>query len=153
MTGGLWISKNITELIGGRIKIESELGNGSNFMIALPLISGEEANALKDEEIDSKYQTNEHKGKRILYVEDISENQIVMKQLLIQLGFNVEIACDGAEGLHLFKSKYSHYYDLVLTDLRMPNMSGQTMIMQIRQTEQLYIYIYIYIYNYLVWVE
>ena len=114
-------------------------------MIALPLISGEETNVLTDEDIDLEYQTNEYKGRRVLYVEDICENQMVMKQLFIQLGFSVEIASDGAEGLHLFQSKQSHYYDLILTDLRMPNMSGQTMIMQIRHAEQLYIYIYIYI--------
>ena len=142
----LWTTNSITELIGGQIKIESKLGNGSNFMIALPLISGEEANAMKEEDIDPEY-LNKHKGRRVLYVEYITENQNVMKQLLVQLGFAVTIASDGAEGLHLFQTNSSHYYDLVLTDLRMPNMSGQTMIMKIRDTERLYIYIYIYIYS------
>ena len=135
--------------MGGKIKIESELGNGSNFMIILPLVSGVESNVIREENLDMELQVvqEEYKGLRLLYVEDICENQMVMKQLLEQLGFIVELAADGAEGLHLFRSKGIYFYDIILTDLRMPNMSGQNMIMQIRQFELELMYIYIYIYS------
>ena len=131
--------------MGGQIKIESKLENGSNFMILLPLISGDEEKALKDEDMDLELQ-GEYSGVKILYVEDICENQMVMRQMLEQLGFITETASDGSEGLHLYKTRGIGYYDIILTDLRMPNMSGQTMIMEIRQYEQMYIY-YIYIYR------
>ena len=132
--------------MGGKIKIESELGNGSDFMVVLPLFSGDEEKALKDEDMDMYVELHpEYQGCRLLYVEDICENQMVISQMLQQLGFIVQIAVDGAEGLHLYKTKGIGYYDIILTDLRMPNMSGQTMIMEIRKFEQLYVYIYIYI--------
>ena len=135
--------------MGGKIKIESELEYGSNFMVVLPLLSGDEEKALKDENIDMYAELHpEYNGLRLLYVEDICENQMVMSQMLQQLGFNIQIAVDGAQGLYLFKTNAIGYYDLILTDLRMPNMSGQTMIMEIRQFEQLYSHIYIYIYIY-----
>ena len=140
--------------MGGKIKIESELENGSNFMVVLPLLSGDEARALRDEDMDMYAELHpEYKGLRLLYVEDICENQMIMGQMLQQLGFTLQIATDGAEGLHLFKTKGIGFFDLILTDLRMPNMSGQTMIMEIRQFEQLYIYIYIYLYIYIYIIE
>ena len=134
-------------MMGGTIKVESEHGNGSNFMVILPLVSGDEESALKDEDMDMHMQLvqEEYNGLQLLYVEDICENQMVMKTLLESFGFIVEIASDGAEGFYLFKNKGIGYYDVILTDLRMPNMSGQTMIMHIRNFEKQYINIYIYI--------
>ena len=143
---GLWIAKNIIEMMGGRVQIESEIGQGSNFMIILPLFSGNEEYVLQEKEIDIGDLQNAYKGLNILYVEDICENQIVMSHLLAEMGFEITLANNGAEGLYQFKQKRKEFFNLILTDLRMPNMSGQTMIMKIREYEQEYIYIYIYIY-------
>ena len=134
--------------MGGHIKIESELGQGSNFMIIAPLFSGNEEVVLQERDIDLESLNNAYKGLKVLYVEDISENQMIMTQMLTQIGFIIELANNGAEGLIKFKRNGMAYYDLILTDLRMPNMSGQTMILKIREFEEEYIYIiYIYLYG------
>ena len=101
---GLWIAKSITEMMGGIIKIESEIGNGANFMLIIPLFSGNEI-ALMEQEIlfDIQSVQNEFKGLRVLYVEDICENQMVMSQILQQFGFEVKLVVDGAEGLYQLK--------------------------------------------------
>ncbi len=133
---GLWIAKSIIEMMGGRIIIESEIGQGSNFMINLPLFSGDEKLILKEKDLDINLFQNVYQGLRVLYVEDICENQMVMTHVLTHMGFEIDIASNGAEGLYNFKRHRINYYDLILTDLRMPNMSGQTMIMKIRKFEQ-----------------
>ena len=124
--------------MGGCIKIESELGQGSNFMIILPLFSGDEESVLNEKNIDMNILQNIYRGLRILYVEDISENQMVMSHVLSELGFEINLANNGAEGFYQFKKNGVEYFDLILTDLRMPTMSGQTMIMKIREYEEKY---------------
>ena len=123
-------------MMGGRIQIESERSQGSNFMIILPLFSGNEEHVLQEKYIDMEVLRNAYQGLRILYVEDICENQMVMSHVLAELGFEISLANNGAEGLYLFKKQRKEFFDLILTDLRMPNMSGQTMIIKIREYEQ-----------------
>ena len=136
--------------MGGRIEIESELGQGSNFLIVVPLFSGNEMTILEEKVIDMELLQNAYKGHRALYVEDICENQMIMTQLLNQMGFEIVVASNGAEGFYQFKRYKIDYFDLILTDLRMPTMSGQTMIMKIRELEEEYLYIdFIYIYIYI----
>ena len=125
----------MVEMMGGCIQIESELDHGTNFMVILPLISGAEENSVDEENMNVELLQNLYKGRRILYVEDISENQMVMSELLRQLGFKVHLAIHGAEGLDIFRRSKIGHFDVILTDLRMPNMSGQSMIMKIREFE------------------
>ena len=137
-------------MMGGNIKVESEIGNGTNFMLILPLFAGNEKLLMEDEILfDIQSVQNEFKGLRVLYVEDICENQMVMTQILQQFGFEIKQAVDGAEGLYQFKKNQIGYFDVILTDLRMPNMSGQTMIMKIREFEKKFIYIIYIIYLYI----
>jgi len=69
---------------------------------------------------------------RILIVEDSTMVRITVKRTLLAVDFEVEEARDGAEGLA--KAQQSTVpYDLILTDLNMPNMDGLTMIQNIRQ--------------------
>ena len=128
--------------MGGKIKIESELRHGSNFMVVLPLVSGSEERLFKgendesNESISFKGMFEDFKGMEILYVDDIKENHIVMKLMLKNFGFKVHTASNGAEGLDIFLAKGIGYFNLIITDLRMPIMSGQTMIMKIREKEE-----------------
>ena len=122
--------------MGGNIKVESILNHGANFMVILPLFSGNEERAFQEDEVNLEHVRNQFSGKKMLYVEDISENQLIMSQMLTQLGFEIQLAADGAEGLFQFRAKGINYFDIILTDLRMPNMSGQTMIMKIREFEE-----------------
>ena len=122
--------------MGGRIEIESEIGHGSNFLIVVPLFSGDEMAILQEKDIDMELLQNTYQGYKVLYVEDICENQMIMTQLLNQMGFEIVVAGNGAEGFFQFKKYKIDYFDLILTDLRMPTMSGQTMILKIRELEE-----------------
>ena len=77
---------------------------------------------------------NKYKMMKCLYVDDIQENHTYMNEISVHLGINVSFAEDGLEGM----SKYIRQprIDLILTDLRMPKMSGQEMITEIRKFEQ-----------------
>ena len=79
-----------------------------------------------------KEEASEVEGWRILVVEDISINQVVIKSQLALLGHEVEVANDGEAGLRLWKKKS---YDLVLTDCHMPILDGYEMTSAIRSEE------------------
>ncbi|MDX8382038.1 MAG: response regulator [Ghiorsea sp.] len=73
-------------------------------------------------------------GPRILIVEDSTMVRITVKRTLLSVDFGVEEAKDGQEGLD--KALQSETpFDLILTDLNMPNMDGLTMIQKLRETE------------------
>jgi len=70
---------------------------------------------------------------RILIVEDSTMVRITVKRTLTAVDFEVDEARDGVEGLAKAKESQGKPYDLVLTDLNMPNMDGLSMIQEIRQ--------------------
>ena len=129
---GLWIAKNIINFMGGDIQIESKIGNGTNFIIVVTLKVTEEE---KIEELKSQNHGN-FRGMRCLLVEDMKANQAMMNQMLKREHISVYIAKNGHEGFNLFKTKEYNYFDFIITDLRMPVMSGQVMINKIREYEK-----------------
>ena len=71
-----------------------------------------------------------------LFVEDQMANQLLMKEILIHLGFKYKIAKNGLEGYKEFISERPKYFDVIITDLRMSIMSGKEMISKIRTFEE-----------------
>jgi CheY-like chemotaxis protein len=67
----------------------------------------------------------------VLLVDDNSDGLLVRRALLEELGYTVEVACNGVEGLALFQASN---FDLVVTDYRMPLMNGVELIVRIRKT-------------------
>ena len=110
---------------------------GSNFIISLPVSVSKEQMAAKNEGTEMKWieEKNKWLGKRCLYVEDQEQNQAIISKFLQHLGINVKFAMNGQEGLDMILANH-HNLDLVLTDLRMPIMSGKEMIAEIRQHEK-----------------
>ena len=74
-------------------------------------------------------------GRRCLSVEDDEENKILMRMALNYVGIEVHFAITGKAGLKQVRESHNKY-SLIITDLRMPIMSGQEMIMKIREYEQ-----------------
>ena len=74
------------------------------------------------------------KDLRCLYVDDIDENHTYMSEILKHLGITVSHGNNGKEGLEVYLR--SPMLDLIIADLRMPVMSGQQMIMEIRKIER-----------------
>ncbi len=122
---GLAISKNLTELMGGTIKVESDLGEGSTFIIEIPttVITREEYEATRKDKPQEDVSAC-LKGKRMLLVEDHPLNVIVATKLLEKKEITVEVAENGKVAVDTFSNTPPYYYDAILMDIRMPVMDG-----------------------------
>lgn len=131
---GLAISQKIVGLMGGEIKVKSELGIGSNFFfeVALPIAT----NWAKQNSVSQGRTILGYEGspKHILIVDDRWENRSVLINLLEPIGFSFTEAENGQEGLEKAREKSP---DLVITDLAMPIMDGFTLLKQLRDDPEL----------------
>ncbi|MEG2393864.1 MAG: ATP-binding protein, partial [Ruthenibacterium sp.] len=122
---GLAISKNLVELMGGEISVESVLGTGTTFRVVLSFgVLPPCAEPQPQRSAQAQRTQYDFSGKNILLVEDQSLNIMVAKKLLEFKNANVEVAVNGEIGLAMFKSAPEHTYDAVLMDIRMPVMDG-----------------------------
>ena len=126
---GLAITKNLVEMMGGTIKVESELGIGSEFTFDLYFSEGDEK--LLDDVASTSYNIIDNmEDLRILLVEDNKINQMVAAKFLNQWKVKYDIADNGSKAI---KSAMMHKYDIVLMDLQMPEMDGMTATREIRK--------------------
>jgi len=113
---GLSISLELVKLLGGELKVRSEIGVGSEFYFSIPAVLGKD---IKEKTYVSS--TILFKNKKILLVEDNKANQTFMKVVLKKLGLEFDIASDGLEAIEYFMN---NKYDAILMDENMPNMGG-----------------------------
>jgi signal transduction histidine kinase len=126
---GLAISKNLVELMGGQLCVSSQINVGTQFWfeIALPVVEYHIAKVSTQQPIIGV----NGEPPKILVVDDNLDNQAVVVDLLSPLGFNVEQANNGHEGL---EKAISWQPDAIITDLIMPEMDGFELIRQLRQS-------------------
>jgi len=120
---GLAISKRLINLMAGRIGVESDEGQGSTFWISVRLPRAAEFSAQSDETVKSA------RPGRILVVEDLEQNQDLIRTILTAAGHEVEIANGGSEAIAAIQAER---FDLVLMDVQMPVMDGITATRKIR---------------------
>ncbi|MEG4576101.1 ATP-binding protein [Microcoleus sp. N3A4] len=130
---GLAIAQKIVQMMGGEIKVESILGQGSIFSLDLELTQSSEyiERILLNNSINlTGFKGNKNK---ILLVDDRCSNRGFIRNLLEPLGFQIIEACDGKEGL----DKAAEFKpDLIITDLVMPVMDGFEMSRRLRKSPE-----------------
>jgi CheY-like chemotaxis protein len=122
---GLAIVKQFVEMQGGSIFVNSQLGKGSTFGFVLNFKSNlSEQNdpclqAEKIDSVDSIIKTD--KIIKALVVEDMALNQLLIKIILLDFGFELDIVDNGQKAIEILQK---NTYDIVLMDLQMPIMNG-----------------------------
>ena len=115
---GLAIVKQLVEPQGGSISVKSKINEGSTFSVSLDF---QKTNAQAELEAEIVELESEIKNIKVLVVEDIPLNQLLMKTLLDDFGFERDIADNGKIAIEKLQSKT---YDIILMDLHMPEMNG-----------------------------
>ncbi|MFA7120980.1 MAG: ATP-binding protein [Bacilli bacterium] len=137
---GLAITKKLVELMGGKINVESKVGKGSIFMVQIPQKISSLAKPLTETQMintaeiisANKRKNIDYTNKKILIVEDNELNIKVARRSLKPLSLGVIEECyNGKECLDLIKS--GKQYDLILMDIMMPVMSGETAIEELKK--------------------
>ena len=115
---GLSITRTLIELQGGTLAVESRVGEGSRFMVRLPMAAAHASAAVKSAE--SAAAASLH-GRRLLYVEDTASNREVMAALIAETGAALAMAATAREGMEKLRAEPC---DAVLVDLQLPDASG-----------------------------
>ena len=140
---GLSITKSIVELMGGKISVASEVGQGTEFTVKVVFLlqDVEESSVnyleleqlrLQEEQQKQKEMKELFAGKRVLLVEDNDLNREIAKAILTDEGFVVDEAHNGQIAVEIISQSAPKTYEVVLMDIQMPVMDGYEATRQIR---------------------
>ena len=147
---GLAITKALVEMMGGKINVESQFGKGSIFMVQIPqkiktlTKQIREEKIIRNEKIHQETARNtqstvvlnsniNYSNKKVMIVDDNALNIKVAKRALKDFNLNIVESMSGQECLD--KIQESNDYDLILMDIMMPNMSGETTLKELQKID------------------
>lgn len=133
---GLAVVRSYAETMGGTVSVESEVGKGSIFTVSLPLKYPVKASFMEHESAVSEAADIKENRGAVLLVEDNGINREIEEELLKNLGYRVETACDGMSAYEMLKAAEPGRFSLVLMDIQMPGMNGYETARAIRRLEQ-----------------
>lgn len=130
---GLAITSELIKLMGGEIRVQSEVNMGSVFAACVPIVValGNNIEEMSDQKMVTAIKGD--KEWKVLIVDDISSNIELLNVMLSRVGFHCILAPDGQQALQLFEETLP---DLVLLDLRMPGMRGEEVMRRLRRREE-----------------
>ncbi len=132
---GLAISKQIIELMGGSIHVSSKIGQGTSFVILLPLRITQELVTISDPVSAPMAWAADLSKLNVLLTEDNAVNQLIIISLIKQLGIEAKLAKNGEEAFTMISQNHNDF-DVILMDCEMPILDGLQATRKIRQWEQ-----------------
>ena len=141
---GLAICRQLAAAMGGRLEVDSTLGKGSTFSVVIPKVKTARAAPDAQERVPPAQGAaapaaggdsapSAEMPHRLLIVDDSKMNLMVLKALLKNMGeFEIVMASDGQEALKALEAPDAKPFDLVLTDMWMPNLDGEGLVKAIR---------------------
>ena len=133
---GLTISRRLVDIMGGRIWVESELGNGSSFHFTVELEHGEELPVVRK---TAPAQPGVLQGTSVLVVDDNRTNRRILEGVLVHWGMTPTLVSSGEAALDALRAarKNGNPFQLILTDMHMPGMDGFGLIERVKSQESL----------------
>ena len=128
---GLTIVKKLVSILGGEIKLESVVNQGSTFSFELPFKKGKKP--LKVDKRPTKSNDSKLAGKKLLVVEDNKINQMISKKMLENKGILCELIDNGEEAIETCKN---HQFDMILMDVHLPGINGTIATRTIREFDK-----------------
>lgn len=125
---GMAITKNIVDLMGGTIEVESELGKGSKFIVELELAIAN--NVQEDGDFWKR-----HNVTRVLVIDDEEDVCVEIKELMADTGVEIDYRTSGKEGVKAVEDSVENHeeYNIVIVDWKMPDMDGLETAKRIRK--------------------